>query len=114
MNLRERPIMERVARVVPRLNVLIGLIGVVAGAIILVTCTSTGLLSKRNGKIAWGSAGLGFLEGLAGFLMVLLFTAFFVGSIYLLVRTSEDVRAIRKALETPADESTAQRERRGT
>src|SRR3954464_11712429 len=53
--------MERVARVVPRLNVLIGLIGVVAGSIILVTCTSTGLLSKRNGKIAWGSAGLGFL-----------------------------------------------------
>jgi hypothetical protein len=92
--------MERVARILPRLTMLLGLIGVLVGSAIMVTCTAAGLGAKKDGKIDWSSTGLGFLEGLAGFLVVTIFSAFFVGTIYLLVRTSEDVHALRKQLES--------------
>jgi hypothetical protein len=80
---------------------LLGLMGVLVGSVIMVTCTAAGLGAKKGGgKIDWSSTGLGFLAGLVGFLIVIIFSAFFVGTIYLLVRTSEDVHALRKQMES--------------
>jgi hypothetical protein len=102
--------MKRVARILPRLTILLGLIGVLAGSAILVTCTAAGLGVKKGGKIDWSSTGLGFLEGLVGFLIVIILSAFFVGTIYLMVRTSEDVHAIRKKMESPPEAHDPRRE----
>ena len=93
-------IMERVAQVLPRLAMFLGLIGVLVGSAIMITCAGAGLGANKGGKIGWGSTGLVFLEGFAGFLIVAVFCAFFVGTIYLLVRTSEDVHALRKEMES--------------
>jgi hypothetical protein len=92
-------LMERAARAVPRLNVLVGLIGVLLGCAILVTCTSMAIPSKKDPQF-WKLAGFGFLYAFGGFLVVIVATVFFVGTIYLIVRTSEDVRAVRRRIES--------------
>lgn len=78
--------LEKLARMVRPLSFVIGIASVLAGLAIMVGCSLSGL----------GTA----LAGVGSFLIILAFTMLFVGSIYLLTRMSDDIRAVRNHLQS--------------
>lgn len=71
------------------LSVILGCAGLITGLILMGTC----------GRSGWSGA----LIGVGSILVVLIVTIFFVGSVYLLTRMSDDIRALRQRAETSRD-----------
>jgi hypothetical protein len=79
-------LLERIGRLMGPLSWALAVAGVLTGLILLATCAAT--------------AGVtGALAGIGSLIVIVVFMIFFVGSVYYLTTTHDDVRAIRRNLE---------------
>ena len=88
MNTPNGGFLHRLSRLVRPLSLIIGSALVLAGLVLMAT---------------WSRSAVGALIGIGGFLVLLMFTILFVGTVYLLTRMSDDIRALRMKAESSGE-----------
>jgi Na+/H+-dicarboxylate symporter len=81
----------RLSRVIRAISWILATAGLIAGVVSIATCARAG----------WSGA----LMGIGSFLAILALTIFFVGAVYLLTLMSDDIRALRRKIESSGNDT---------